>query len=239
MDKINLYNVYQNNYYGKTNQAGKKEQSDKSEDIKPQKAAAKENKVELSRAAKDLLKELKAKYGNTDFIVADYETDEEAASYLSRGTGAYSVLITPEELEEMAADENKKKENLALLDDAFGKLDELKTKLGEKGEEVKRLGVAIGDNGELSFFAELEKVNEKQRERIEEAREEKRAEAKEAKAEETEKKGGRYTATKPAKATVVYASTTEELLEKIAAVDWDAIKEKTPEVAGGKFNFTV
>lgn len=235
MDKINLYSVYQNSYYNKTNQARKNGQSTKADSTKEaQEAVAKENKVELSRAAKDLLKELKGKYGNTDFIIANYETDEEAASYLSRGTSAYSVLITPEELEEMAADETKKNENLALLDEAFGKLDEMKTQLGDKGEEVKRLGIAIGDNGELSFFAELEKVSEKQRQRIDEAREEKKAEAKEAKVEAAKEKE-----IKASKSTLVYASTTEELMQKIATVDWDAIKEKTPEVTGGKFDFTV
>ena len=39
-----------------------------------------------------------------DFIVADYESEEEASAYLSRGTKEYSVLIDPELLEEMAAD---------------------------------------------------------------------------------------------------------------------------------------
>jgi len=247
MDKINLYNVYQNSYYNKTNQAGKNGQGTKADNAKEaRETAAKESKVELSQAAKDLLKELKSKYGDTDFIIANYETDEEATSYLSRGTGAYSVLMTPEELEKMAVDEKKKNENLALLDEAFVKLDEMKNQLGDKGEEVKRLGVAMGDNGELSFFAELEKVNEKQRERMEKAREEKKADTKEVEskvdgkedaAEEVwaEKYGvGKYT-----KTTVVYASTTEELLEKITAVDWNAIKEKIPGDTGARFDFTV
>lgn len=259
MDKINLYNVYQNNYYSKTSQAGKNGQSTAAEETKGVKgAAAKENKVELSQAAKDLLKELKEKYGNTDFIIADYETDEEAASYLSRGTNQYSVLLTPEELEEMAADEDKKNENLAVLDDALAKLDEMKNQLGEKGDVVKRLGIAIGDNGELSFFAELEKVNEKQRERIEKNREEKKAADKEAAAKEAdaardakesenvahggnaeEALAGKYATGKQSKKTMVYALTTEELMEKIADVDWEAIKEAASEVSGGKFDFTV
>lgn len=247
MDKINLYNAYQNSYYNKTNQVGKNNQSGKSTQSAAsngvkgvREVTAKENTVELSLAAKDLLKELKEKYGNTDFIIANYETDEEAASYLARGTKQYSVLLSPEELEEMAADEDKKNENLAILDDALAKLDEIKNQLGEKGEEVKRLGIAIGDNGELSFFAELEKVSEKQRERIEKNREEKKAESKEAKAEAAEeKRTEKYASDKPGKSTMVYAANTEELLEKIHAVDWESIKENEAVISGSKFDFTV
>ena len=36
-----------------------------------------------------------------DFMVAEYEGDDEAAEYLSRGTKDYSVLIEPELLEKM------------------------------------------------------------------------------------------------------------------------------------------
>ena len=52
------------------------------------------------------------------------------------------------------------------------------------------MGVAIGDDGEVSYFAELEKTNERQRERIQEKREEKRQEEKEkAKDSQDEKIG--------------------------------------------------
>ena len=185
MDKIGSYGVHQSNYYNRP-KTGKTGNSAASE-AKGTKASE-QTKTELSDAAVKLLKELKKTYGNTDFIVADYETDEEAAAYLSRGRSQYSVLITPEELEKMAADENVKNENLKVLDDAFSKLDQMKKQLGEKGQEVSRVGISIGSNGEISYFAELEKVSEKQRERIEEKRESSREESREEMKEMARKK---------------------------------------------------
>ena len=84
MSKIEGYGAYQNSYYSsavkskdaqKAQNANKADKADKAE---------KNNSVNLSDKAKKLLDELKKKYGNMDFIVADYETDEEAAEYLSR-----------------------------------------------------------------------------------------------------------------------------------------------------------
>ena len=41
---------------------------------------------ELSQGAKDLLNEMQKKYGDMDFFVADYSSDDEAQKYLSRGS---------------------------------------------------------------------------------------------------------------------------------------------------------
>ena len=68
-------------------------------------------------------------------------------------------------------------------------------------------------NGNVSFFAELETLSEKQRERIEESKEEKGGYI----------RGGRV------KRTRVTASSTEELLDKINKVDWSKIKEEKQE----------
>lgn len=219
MDKIGSYGIYQNNYYDRP-QAGKAGTvtASKAKSTKP----AEQTKVQLSDNAVKLLKELKKTYGNTDFIVADYETDEEAAAYLSRGRSQYSVLITPEELEKMAADESVKNENLKVLDEAFAKLDQMKEQLGEKGQEVSRLGISIGNDGETSYFAELEKVSEKQRERIEEKRESNREKARE----------------ESVKRTTVQASSVEELLERIGQVDWNEVPDKIIP-RGHKFDYTV
>ena len=131
----------------------------------------------------------------------------------------------------MAADESVKKKNMEILDGAVEKLDDMKKQLGEKGEDVTRIGIAIGNDGEVSFFAELEKNSEKQRERIEKNREEKKAEE-----TETEKymQGAR-----PGKRTTVFASSVSELAEKIAQVDWDKVKEERYEASGQRFNFMV
>ena len=236
MEKIGSY--YQSSIYEKTAQAAK--DADRAKAGSARKAGGTEEGKKaptLSKAAQNLLKELKKTYSNMDFIVADFETDEEAASLMSRGTAEYSALFTPEELEKMAADEDVKNKNMKILDGAVSKLDEMKTKLGDKADDVTRIGISFGDDGEVSFFAELEKNSEKQRERIEKQREDKKDAAKEnGKAEAAEYRAhGKPTG----KRTTVYASTIEELAEKIANVDWNAVKEERQSTTGQRFDFTV
>ena len=156
--------------------------------------------------------------------MADYNSDEEAASYLSRGTKEYSVLIDPDTLEEMAADQETKDKYIGIIDDATAKLSGIKDQLGDQKEEVTRLGVSIGKDGTVSYFAELEKANEKQKERLEKSKEDKINEKK------SEKK------------TRVTAGSVEELLEKIKSVDWEQIpeeKEEKEEKAGSRIDFCI
>ncbi|HBA48665.1 MAG TPA: hypothetical protein DCZ91_12880 [Lachnospiraceae bacterium] len=242
MEKIGSY--YRSSIYDRTAQAAKEAENAKADRARNANAAKDEKKSPtLSRAAQKLLKELQKTYKNMDIMVADYETDEEAAALLSRGTAEYSALLSTDELEKMAADESVKEKNLKTLDEAVSKLDEMKEQLGDKAEDVTRIGITVGDDGEVSFFAELEKNSEKQRERmekehsIEKQREDKRDEAREAKNAET----AQYRALgKPAeKRTTVFAPTVEELAEKISQVDWSKVKEERPDFAGQKFDFMV
>jgi hypothetical protein len=213
--------------------------------------------VELSDAAQKLLAELKEKYSNMDFIISDYSSEDEAQELLSRGTKEYSVLIDPETLEKMAADEDVKAQYLDILDQSTSQLDEMKEELEDSGQDVKRIGFTVDSNGQVSYFAELEKSSKAQSERIEAAREKKKAEKKEEekKAEEKseeEKKEEALEARRKEHADEVYqnaqgsikrttvtASTTEELLEKIKNVDWDSIPELTSAGTGSKFDFSV
>ena len=103
---------------------------------------------------------------------------------------------------------------------------------------MTRVGMAIGKDGEVSFFAELEKSSEKQRERIEQRRENNRAAAKEAKRAEQEEMRNRPLE-KPGKRTTVFASSVEELAEKIGQVDWDKVKDETYGPVGNHFNLTI
>lgn len=242
MEKIGSFDAYRSSLYDKTAQSRKE-----TEAAKAKGAEASQKQVSLSSDAQKLLKELKKSYGNMDFIVADYKSDEEAASYLSRGTNEYSVLLTPEELEKMAADKDVKDKNLKTLDEAVSKLDEVKGQLGDKASDISRIGIAIGGNGEVSYFAELEKSSEKQRERIEQQRadkkeaaaeEAKKAEAKQAESRRTGEEPGRMSAGRPTKRTTVFAGTAEELAEKIGQVDWNAVKEEAP-VNGQRFNLMI
>ena len=231
MEKIGSY--YQSSVNEKTAQAAA--ESSRADKTQTTEGAEKKTPT-LSRAAQKLLKELHKTYKNMDFMVADFETDEEAAALLSRGTGEYCALFTPEELEKMAADESVKEKNLKILDGAVSKLDEMKTKLGDKAEDVTRIGISIGNDGEVSFFAELEKNSEKQRQRIEKQRDERKEEASDAKRAE----GSQYRSLGRAeKRTTVFADTVEELAEKISQVDWSKIKEERPNATGQKFDFVV
>ena len=125
MNKVNGFGTYQTNYYDNAI-TNRKEQARTGKTGSSRAGSARKadgDPVQLSERAKALLQELKRTYSNMDFMVADYESEEEAASYLARGTKDYSVLIDPEELERMAADDSVKEQNLSLLDDAVGKLD--------------------------------------------------------------------------------------------------------------------
>ena len=178
----------------------------------------------LNLHGKKLLKELKKTYGDIDFMVASYNSDEEADSYLANGTKEFSVLIDPEELEKMASDDNVKKKNLGIIEEAREKLSDMKENLGDKKDDVKRLGVSIDKNGTVTYFADLEKMSEKQRERIEKAREEKRE---------------YIGAHSNVKRTRVNAPSAEELLEKIKGIDWSVIQGQRQELSGGRYSFSI
>ncbi len=247
MYKIDAYSVYQQSSYNSikknkadetkaNNSADKLDKADKLN--KPDKA---NDKIELSKDAKALLEELKKKYGNMDFMVANYETEEEAADILSRGTKEFSVLIDPDMLEKMANDDEYKDKQLKTLEEATGNLKDMTKQLGDKADDVKHLGISIDSEGKVTYFAELEKMSEKQRERIEKSKADKKdakAEAakKEDKLDKIEKDDKPY-GDKHKKA-IVKADSAEGLLDIIKNFNWDEIKEKNIETTGGKFDFS-
>ena len=199
------------------------------------------NASSLSEDAKDMLTSLKKKYGNMDFIVANYDSEEEAQQYLAGGTKEYSVLLEPEVLEEMAADQDAEKKYTGIIEEATAKLSDMKSELSED-DAVKRMGVTIGKDGSTSYFAELEKSGEKQKERIEKSRAEKKEKAaKDKKAEEKkaeeERLQGLGERPDKVKRTMVTADTAEGLLEKIRNVDWDAIQAQQRAAVGGIINY--
>lgn len=224
MSKINGYGAYQNTYLESSIQNRNREQEKKTRAAQKKEETKSAKQPVLSSRAKQLLKELQKTYGNMEFIVASYDTEAEAKSYLSGGTKEYSVLIDPEELEKMASDEDVKKKNLSMLEEAAGKLTDMKAQLGDQKNEVIHMGVSIGKDGTMSFFADLEKLSEKQRERIEKKREENREER---------------ASSDSVKRTRVYADSPEELLKKIKQIDWSKIKEEKSAESSRKFDFSV
>ena len=136
----------------------------------------------LSERAQKLLDELKEKFGNTDFFVADYSSEEEASRILAGTEKEYGVLMTADELEKMAADEEYKDKIIGIIEQGQSTIDDFKNSLSEEElKSVKSVGFTVSDDGTMKFFAELQKQSEKNAERIEKAREERRAEEKDIK----------------------------------------------------------
>lgn len=281
MSKVDGFNAYQNSFFNaamkdmpgfkggpdnKVDRKGEKVDSKKTEDtdgkmaVSTKKASETTGNVELSDKAKALLEELKQKYGNVDFMVANYSSDEEAQEILSRGTKEFGVLIEPDLLEQMANDEEVRNKYEGIIEESTQKLSEMKDELtaagAENGTEVKSIGVSIASDGTVSYFAELKKAGDAQKARIEETRErkaeERAQEKKRAEREERDKrikegldKNGR--AEKYArpdeddafKSTTVKANSIEELLEQIKGVNWDNIAAKTTAREGSRFDFSV
>lgn len=247
MNKINNYDSYVNQYrsYDASAQGGAQRtaagKAGEAVGAKP---------VELSSGAKNLLKELQQKYGNMDFIVGDYETDEEAAAYLARGTKEYSVLISADELEKMAKDESSKKEGMDRIEQARNELAYAKTQLEASGENVKNLGVVFEKDGTSTLFASLEKSGEQLSERMAQAREEKRSKARDAEKADAKKSEAKKSDARDAKKaeaanslysrtkqTTVKAKTVEDLLEEIRNVDWNSVEEKLVPASGSRFDY--
>ncbi len=163
MSKISGYGAYQQASYVNNAVQKKKEdaRTNKTGSAQRNGAAKKTDTTQLSDAAKAVLKDLQKKYGNMDFIVAKYETEEEASSYLSRSTKDFGVLIDPDELEEMANDPEVHKQYTDQLDEAVEQLKDMKEKVQLDEGDILHLGVSIDPYGVKQFYADIEKANTK------------------------------------------------------------------------------
>lgn len=110
----------------------------------------------LSDDAKNLLAELREKYKGYDFMVADFETDEEASQLLSQGKGEYNVLITPDLLEKMASDKSERAKYEDIIAGASEKFGEIEKNLTEGGKSiVEKLGFTVKSDGTVDYYANL------------------------------------------------------------------------------------
>lgn len=210
MVKVNTYQQTSGYYEQLVNKRDKKQtdktKTEQTKDVKT-----------LSTRAQNLLKTLREKYGNMDFMVADFDSSEDAKEILSRGTKEYSVLFSSEELEKMASDEDYLNEKLKGIDGAVRMSEEINQKFGFTGESdtenpsdtsIAKFGISFQSDGTMTLFAELEKSGVNQQER-------------------------------PEKRTTLQASTMEELMKKIQELDWNTIKAEDVPDAGSKFDFSV
>ncbi|MBQ7454005.1 MAG: hypothetical protein IJS69_03000 [Selenomonadaceae bacterium] len=178
------------------------------------------DEVKLSAKAQSFLENLRKKYGDYDFIISNNMD----ASQTVGSTKEYSVILSPEELERMAEDDDYAQKVMGKVGDAVGMLKNISEKdLGE-GVQFSQLSVSIDDEGNMKLLAQLEKLSADQKERLEAAKE-KRAE--QQKAEEKSLDDDEPELTKILfKAADVEASSEEELLAKIFGIDWDSIDEE-------------
>lgn len=230
------YNVYQSNY--NSAEVKEKKEAQTAEKTAVSKNVESSGEKNLSKAASDLLKKLKASHSDMDFMVADFEKGDDAKELLSRGTKEFSVLFSGDELEKMAADEDYYHEKMKALDGAVRMSKEINAKYGFEasgkdllgGAEITKIGISFNSDGTTTYFAELEKSSEMQKQRIEKAQEKKAEEKQDAKRKEQSQSD--------TKRVTVQASTKEELLEKMEAIDWNSVKADTQTV-GGRFDYSV
>ncbi len=142
--------------------------------------------IELSDGAKDLLAELREKYGDMEFAVAQWSTDEEQDYYASLSEKRYSVLINPELLEKMATDPEAREKYEAIISGADDKFDTLQEELGEDAEKVKGFSITMDKDGNVSYAVKLLKDME-ENSRADQKTEQERAEEKRAAKKEAEK----------------------------------------------------
>ena len=205
------------------------------------------NEEKLSDNAKELLGKLREKYGDYDFFVGN--TEEEHKSLANSGSKEFSVVITADELEKMAADEDYAAKKEIEIEDSVAMCKRISEQYGyvSAGEEdentvgvINKISVSIGDDGQIKIFAELEKLSEAQKERIEKAKEEKAEKAEKAedkKADNVDKKNPYAKENMNAvKRTTIEASSEEEFIEKLKSINWKMVGES---FSGDKFDFSV
>ena len=174
----------------------------------------------LSTKAQNYLASLREKYGDYDFIVSN---DLDASKTVGSDK-EYSVLLTAEEVEKMAEDDDYAQKVMGQVGDAVNVLKDLSEKdLGE-GVQFSQLSVSFDSDGNMKLFAQLEKLTADQKERLEAAKEKRAEEQKEAaqkaKDDKEPKDDGMPITFQGAD---VEADSEEELLKKIFEIDWSKI----------------
>ena len=195
----------------------------------------------LSETASTYYEELKAKHSDVEFVDdANAATAKEQAANINSNKSMI-VLISEDEVEEMASNEEVRTKNEQLIVDAKTQMPDLIAQLKESGTEVKSFGMEFNDDGTASYFAVVDKSMAAQKERIEnkveEKRAEKKADAKEAAAEKAKRPGRKEDLT------TVTASSMEELIRKIKDTMYmakaDTVMTAQEKMVGQSFDLSI
>lgn len=195
----------------------------------------------LSDNASKYYEELKAKYGDMEFVLVDDEhinTAKEQSSNINSDKSIL-VLISESELEEMAVNEDVRKKNEQFIEDAKAQMPDMLKRLKESGTEIKSFGIEIKD-GNASYFAVLDKAAAAQKERIEAKQEANRAEKKaDAKEANTEKIKPNH----KEDLTTISAGSIEELIKKLQSAAYEAkadnVVTEQEKMVGQHFDFSL
>lgn len=137
---------------------------------------------QLSEKGAKYYEQLKAKYGNYDFILVSKEekanAEANAAKYANKNKTV--VLIDEEKIEKMATDSEYRKKYENILSGAQAQIDQLAKSIGNLSG-VKGFGIKVNDNGASSFFAAVDKNAAANAKAQQKRLEKKAAEKKEAK----------------------------------------------------------
>ena len=136
----------------------------------------------LSEKAQKYYDQLKAKYGNYDFILVSEDEKENAKANAGRYANSLKtvVLIDEDKIERMASDAEYRKKYEGILSGATSQLNQLKESVIKSGAEVKGYGMQVNDNGTASYFAVLKDSSNAQKARIEKKAAQRKADKKAA-----------------------------------------------------------
>ncbi len=225
--------------------SGKYENKVNQENLKTENTKTTVGNPKLSETASSYYDELKSKYSDVEFVLVDKEHLDVAKEYTSSLVTDKSmiVLISEDEVEQMAVDESVRTQNEKLIEDAKAQMPDLMKQLKESGTEVKAFGIEFNDDGTASYFAVVDKSIAAQKERIEnnmaEKRAEKKADAKESNAEKLENKRAGH----KEDLTTVIASSMKDLISKIKDVMYeakaDSVMTEQEKLVGQNFDFSL
>lgn len=231
----NIISSLQGNYENKVNSETSKAGNTKTTLGNPQ----------LSETASSYYEELKSKHSDVEFVLVSNDKTDVAKEYASNLVSDKSmiVLISEDEVEQMATDENVRTQNEKLIEDAKAQMPDLLEKMKESGVNAKSFGIEINDDGTASYFAVVDKSMAAQKERIENNLAEKRAEKKaDAKEAANQRQEGKRVGHKE-DLTTVSASSMEELVKKLQDMAYeakaDSVITEQEKMVGQNFDFSL
>lgn len=194
------------------------------ENYKRSKETEKDSESGLSTKAAAYLEKLRKTYGDFEFIVGS--TGDDLHSLVKNSSKEFSVIFSLDELEKMASDEKYAKEKMDAVQGAVRMSRQINAQFGFEeafrngtGSKITKIAICFNEDGSVSYFAQLEKSLEKQKELIEKLREKSSQQA--------------------TRKVTVEASSKEELLLKIKQIDWSEFTTENRQIAGSNFDYSI